>query len=171
MTVSKRKQDRQCTYKYHWGALVQPSLRWKSNEYYLFWVCVCSRSYPACNEHAPYCHPRPIRLYQIFPHYLINGMIFGGRGGITEYKMRVLTFCTTFVRNISHSKKNSASEISKMYNGLHVQYPLFLSAFHETWIFLTDFSNTQISNFMKIRPVGAELFHVGAKTGHGPHSF
>ena len=38
---------------------------------------------------------------------------------------------------------------------------LFLSDFNETLIFLTDFSkNTQISNFMKIRLVGAALFHV-----------
>jgi hypothetical protein len=30
------------------------------------------------------------------------------------------------------------SEISKMYIGLHVKYPLFLSDFNETWIFLID---------------------------------
>jgi len=37
-----------------------------------------------------------------------------------------------------------------MYIGRHTKYPLFS----------TDFSkNTQMSNFMKIRPVGAELFH------------
>jgi len=29
--------------------------------------------------------------------------------------------------------------IQKMYAGLHVKYPLFLSAFNETWIFSTDF--------------------------------
>jgi hypothetical protein len=23
-------------------------------QYYIFWVCVCRRSYPACNAHAPY---------------------------------------------------------------------------------------------------------------------
>ena len=37
--------------------------------------------------------------------------------------------------------------------------------FHETWILTTDFSkNTQISNFLKIRPVGAELFHADGQT-------
>ena len=41
-----------------------------------FWVCVCSRSYTACNAHAPYCHLRPYRLYHVFPNYLINGTIF-----------------------------------------------------------------------------------------------
>jgi len=43
------------------------------SNYYIFWVCVCSLSYPACNAHAPYWYLWPARLYRIFPHYLING--------------------------------------------------------------------------------------------------
>jgi len=35
----------------------------KSSKYYVFWVCVCS-----CNAHAPYCHLRPLQLYNIFSH-------------------------------------------------------------------------------------------------------
>jgi len=47
----------------------------------------------------------------------------------------------------------------KMYIGLHVKYPLFLLDFNETLNFLDRFSkNIQVSNFMKIRRVGAELF-------------
>jgi len=40
----------------------------------------------------------PIRLYNIFPHYPTNGTIFGesGGGGITEPKLLVLIFYTTF---------------------------------------------------------------------------
>jgi hypothetical protein len=41
-----------------------------------FCVCVCSCSYPACNAHAPYWHLWPAPLYNIFPHYAINGTIF-----------------------------------------------------------------------------------------------
>jgi hypothetical protein len=53
-----------------------------------------------------------------------------------------------------------------MYIGLHAKYPLFLSDVHETRIFLEEFSkNTQISNFMKILPVEAELFHADGQTG------
>jgi len=45
--------------------------------------------------------------------------------------------------------------------GLHVKYPLFSFDFNVPWIFSTDFpKNTQALIFMKIRPVGAELFHV-----------
>jgi hypothetical protein len=47
-----------------------------------------------------------------------------------------------------------------MYFALHVKYPLFVSIFNETLIILAYFRKIQkISNFMKILPVGAELFH------------
>ena len=56
--------------------------------------------------------------------------------------------------------------MTEVYNGIHVRYPLFLSDFNETWIFLDRFSkNTQVSNLIKIRPVGAELFHEDGQTG------
>ena len=46
-----------------------------------------------------------------------------------------------------------------MYIGVHLKCPLFLSDFKETRIFQIGFSNNpQISNFVEIRPVGAELF-------------
>jgi hypothetical protein len=56
-----------------------------------------------------------------------------------------------------------------MYIALHVKYPLFLSRFNEL-----EFSQqikkrkAQISNFMKIIPVGAEFFHVDRQTGGQP---
>jgi len=53
-----------------------------------------------------------------------------------------------------------------MYIGPHVKYPLFLPDFHETCIFWTDFQkNTAVSNFMKIHPVAAELYHVDRPMG------
>jgi hypothetical protein len=66
---------------------------------------VCSLSYPACNAHAPHCQLWPLQLYNIFQHYLINGMTFGG-GEVTEHRMCFLVFSTTFVLNTAHSKKN-----------------------------------------------------------------
>jgi hypothetical protein len=42
-----------------------------------------------------------------------------------------------------------------MYIGLHVKYPLFLSDFNESRNFTTGLGQ-YVSNFMKIRPVGAD---------------
>ena len=55
--------------------------------------------------------------------------------------MCVLSFSTTFVWNISHSKKKWA-RLKRKYIGVHVTYPLFLSDFNETWIFCTEFRKT-----------------------------
>ena len=84
---------------------MQPLLQWKSNEYYTTWVCVCSRRYPTCNAHAPYCYLWPAPLYNIFPHYLIKGTIFEKK--VIEQKLCVLSFSATFVWNVFYSKKNS----------------------------------------------------------------
>ena len=82
-------------------------------------------------------------LVHICPHYLISAKIFFLTA--IEYKMFVLIFSRTFDRN----------DIV-----LHVKYPLFVSDFNETWVFLERFSkNIHIPNLMKIRPVGAKLFH------------
>jgi hypothetical protein len=39
-------------------------------------LCVCGLNYPACHTHSPYCYLWPAWLYNIFPHYFINGKIF-----------------------------------------------------------------------------------------------
>jgi hypothetical protein len=90
------------------------------------------------------------------PHYLTKGTIFKRK--CYCIKIYVLIFSATFVW------KNERDMI-KMYIGLHVNYPLFLSDFNETWIFLDRFSrNPKISNFMKIRPDGAEVFQADGRT-------
>ena len=45
-----------------------------------------------------YCHVWPVRLYHIFPHYIINGTIFGI---VMEHKIWVFIFLTNFSWNIS----------------------------------------------------------------------
>ena len=51
-----------------------------------------------------YFHLWPVWLYHTFPHYHINGTICGEK--VIESEMPVLVFLTTFVCNISDSKKN-----------------------------------------------------------------
>ena len=52
-----------------------------------------------------------------------------------------------------------------MCTALQVECPLFLSDFNETLNFLGGFlKDTLSSNFTKIRPVGATLFHADGKT-------
>jgi len=71
--------------------------------------------------------------------------------------MRVSIFCTTFVWNVSHSNKNWARYgKDKYWSTCKVTYSCQILMKLE---FFDRFSkNTRISDFMKIRPVGAELF-------------
>ena len=51
--------------------------------------------------------------------------------------------------------------------GLHTKYLIFLSDFNELEFSSQIFKYTQIPNFIKIHPVGAELFHTdGRMDGH-----
>jgi hypothetical protein len=79
---------------WHRGAFVQPLLWWKSDNYYIFWVCMCNLVYPTCNGHAPYCHLWPTRLYNIFSTLSHKRHDF--RKKAIEYKMCVLIFSTNF---------------------------------------------------------------------------
>ena len=53
-----------------------------------------------------------------------------------------------------------------MYTGLYVKYPVFLLDIKETWNCSTYFrkKNIQLSNFIKIRPLEADLFHADGRT-------
>jgi hypothetical protein len=67
--------------------------------------------------------------------------------------------------NLFHSNKNSERYChTYTYIDLQVKYPSFMSdvkKFGYSWKFPT---NRQISNFVNIRPVGAELFHTYWRT-------
>jgi adenine-specific DNA glycosylase len=108
---------------------MQTLLQCKSNKYYIFRACVCSLGYLACKARAPYCQLCPAQLYNIFLYYLITGTIFEKKGGLKLkcvfrfYLQRL--FGTFFI-----TRRNERDMIKKMYIGLHVKYPLFLSSFN-----------------------------------------
>jgi len=70
---------------------VQTLLQWENKRCYIRNVCVCSLRYPACNAPVPYCYLWPSPLYNIFPLFLINVMIFEKKN-VTEHKMYVSSF-------------------------------------------------------------------------------
>jgi hypothetical protein len=51
-----------------------------------------------------------------------------------------------------------------MYIGRHVKCQLFFLDFSDNWIWKIDFRKILKQIFMKIRPVGAELFHADGRT-------
>ena len=149
-------QVRQTMYVYLWhgGTFMWPLLHWKSNTYYIFWVCVCTLSFPACNAHASYCHLWPVWLYLVFPHFLINSMNFGKKLLNTKC---VLWFSLQLLSETVLFLKRTEWDMIK-YTHIHVKYPSVLSDFNETWIFNIFLKNIKISNFMKIHRVGADGF-------------
>ena len=69
-------------------------------------LCLCSLRYPAYNAHAPYCHLWPVRLYSIFFALFLKRHDFRKKKKVIESKMCVLTFATSSMRKISHSKRD-----------------------------------------------------------------
>ena len=78
--------------------------------------------------HAPYCHPWPAPLYNIFAHYLINGTDFENG---TEHKKRVLIFSTNLSVTFLILGRTERDIIIHVYRS-SLKVPLFLSDFHET---------------------------------------
>jgi len=123
----------------------------------MFWVCVYSLMNPGCNAHAPCCHVDcPILHYfPTLPHKQHNS-----RKKLLNIKL-VSRCSLKLVCNASHSKKKWARYYQKC-------VLVFMSRTHYSRQILMklEFSrqfpkHTQISNFMKIRPMRAELLYAG----------
>jgi len=118
-------------------------------------VCVCRLSYPECNTHALYCHLLPLRIYYIFPYYLINGTIF------EKTLIEVKCVFWSSVQPLFFLLQEELCEILlKLFIGLHVKYPAFLIEFYEIWIFTTDF--LKISKY-QIYWKSVQLFRAGRR--------
>jgi len=134
----------------------------EKQHYYIFWMCVCSLSYPAWKAHAPHCHLWPVRLYHSFPQYQINGKIF--RAKVIEQKI-VFRFCTQL--------------FSETFLLLTVQGNIIVNVHWSSCkIFQTNLNsvhkfskNTQIPNVLKICVMGAELIHAERDRHHEANSY
>ena len=94
----KWNQDRPCTYKRNNEVLSRNSFCRGKALTITYFECVCSRSYPACKERAQYC----IVVCDLsgsvtfFPHFLINGTIFGKRLNIKRVFWLFLQLCLKY---------------------------------------------------------------------------
>ena len=136
----------------------------KSNKYYIFWVWGFRFTYPACKEHAPYCHLWSFQLYCTFPHYLINSTTFGGRREVIEHET-VFWLCLQVLSETFLILRRNERDITINVYTSSYKVPLFLSDFNGTWVSLIDFGKiTLISKLAKMSPLEAELFHTDGWT-------
>jgi hypothetical protein len=127
-------------------------------------VCVCILRYQAWNVHAPYCHQRFVWLYCIFAHYHINGTVF------REKKLQNMKCAIWFsVQLLSKSfliLRRTKRDMIRYVFWSSCKVPVNLVRFKWNLNSLDRFSkNNEISNFMKICPVGAELFYMDRQMG------
>jgi hypothetical protein len=115
---------------------VQSLLLWKSNQYYIFWVCLCRLRYPACNVHAQHCYLWPAQLFNVF-HITSKTKQFSKKKLLNIKCLLIssqLFYCT-----VSHSKKNWARYDKNVYWSSRTRYSCQI--IKETLIFSTYFRN------------------------------
>ena len=98
-------------------------------------VFVCSLRYPACKAHSQYCRLWPVRLYRIFPHYLINRTIIEKK--VIEHKM-----CSDFIWNLFKTfviLRRIRRDVTMNVHRSSCKLTFILSDFNENSIFSTDF--------------------------------
>ena len=116
-----------------------PPLRlWKSSKYYIFWVCVCSLSYPLCIVHAPYyifiCGLLPLPYISTLSHKWHN------------FKKKLLNkkMCVFSLQCLSETFLSLRRIQQGIITNVHrssCKVPVILFRFQskQTWIFLTYF--------------------------------
>ena len=123
-------------------------------------MCVCGLRYHACNARAPYCRLWPAWLYNIFPHCLINGTIFEKKKYIDYTVKYVFWFSLQLVSETFLITRRTEGDI----HWTLCKVTAILVRFWWNLKFHDRLSkSTQISSIMKIRPVGAELFHTESR--------
>ena len=131
---------------------MQPLLQRKSNTYYIFLVC-----YPACNAHAPYCRLWHVRLYNIFPHYLIKTRVFDRK--YFNIKKCVLIFSTTLPEPFLILRRTKRDDEKCILSG-----PYYCQT-NEIWIFSTGFRNTPNIKFQESPSSASRVVPCGQTDG------
>ena len=118
----------------YWSVFLQSLLQWKNYEYYTTCLCSCSPRY----QHAMrICHiiMWSALLCNIFPHYLINIMIFEKKllnlKCLFWVSLQPLSHIFCILRRIDWNIVNVHLSSCKI--------PIFLSYFNDTWVFSTEF--------------------------------
>jgi hypothetical protein len=103
-------------------------LLWKSNKYYIFWMCVCVAlgiQHAMCVRLIVICGLSGARHYfSTIPQKTKN-----------KKKKKSTQMCCDFLHNFSPKHLifcEEMSEVSLTYIALHIMYPLFFSDFNET---------------------------------------
>jgi hypothetical protein len=78
----------------------------EEKQYYIFWMCVCNLMYLAWKSACPMLSSVPCLSLQDFFLNTLSHKRQGFRKKVIEHKMFVSICSTTFVWNVSHSKKN-----------------------------------------------------------------
>jgi hypothetical protein len=123
---------------WHWFALEKQSLPRTSEKYYLFLMCVCSLSNPANRMRHIILSPMTCLAVPYFSTLTHDQHNF--RNTVTEHKRCVLIISRIFsLKRLSFKEEFREIVINVRYVDLRTKCALFLSCFHETWIFRTDF--------------------------------
>ena len=107
-------------------------LPWK----YIFWVCACTLSYPACKAHSSYYLCSLSGIYIFYLYYLINSMF--KKKKVIKQKMYVLIYSTT-LSEIFLTLKRIQWHTTINIHWSSYKVPLFLSDFNQNWIFFDRF--------------------------------
>jgi hypothetical protein len=132
-------------------------------------LCVCARaSVELLTQHA--IRKRHFVIYDLSVSTILFSTLFHNRHDfrktVIEHKMCVLIFCTNLSEKFLILRRTERDVIKNVYWST-CKLPVNLVKFSWNWNFPHRFlyKYLQISNLMKIRPLGPELFHANRKYG------
>ena len=108
--LQRKTEVRSCNHRYRWKAM---SITYSQRV-----------SVALVIQHAPYCRLWPVRLYNIFPHYLIKGTVF------EKKKFLDIKYMFWFPLQLFFSETFHILELSEIWSttfiGVHVKYAPFI---------------------------------------------